>query len=217
MQAGTGWNAHGHCAASSAPIPSALPSARTGTVTAFLQPARRRGGSVIMLVHATTTSKGNESMRTRTRRTLAASLALTLAVSTAALASGPLKGKTYQGSVPTTGVSSKGHRVPLHSSGNVVLRVAGNGRSVTVRFSSSSPVLYCNTTKALQVQTTKPAQISGSGTFRASINERFAAGPGPPAIVQVVSGRFSGHTVKGTIHTEAAECSGTTTFSASAR
>ncbi len=156
-------------------------------------------------------------MRTRTRRTLAATLALTLAISAAALASGPLKGKTYEGGVPSTGVNAKGHRVPLHSSGNVVLRVAGNGRSVTVRFSSSYPVLYCNTTKALQVQNTKPAKISGSGTFRASINERFAAGPGPPAIVQVVSGRFSGGTVSGTIQTNAAECSGRTSYSARAR
>ena len=167
-----------------------------------------------MLAHATMTSKGKESMRTRTRRTLAASLALTLALSTAALAAAPLKGKTYEGGVPSTGVNARGHRVPLHSSGNVVLRVAGNGKSVTVRFSSSSPVLYCNTTKALQVQSTKPAQISGSGTFRASINERFAVGPGPPAIVQVVSGKFSGRTVSGTISTQAAECSGTASFSA---
>jgi hypothetical protein len=157
-------------------------------------------------------------MRTRTRRTLAASLALTLAVSTAALAAGPLKGKTYQGSVPTTGVSSRGHhRLALHAGGNITFKVAGNGRSVTARFSSSYPVLYCNTTKALQVQSTKPAQISGSGTFRATITERFMAGPGPPAIVQVVSGKFSGRTVSGTISTQAAECSGSATFSAKAR
>jgi len=156
-------------------------------------------------------------MRTRTRRTLAATVALTLAVSAAALASGPLKGKTYVGSAPATGISSRGHhRLALHAGGNITLKVAGNGRSVTVRFSSSSPVLYCNTTKALQVQSTKPAQISGSGTFRASINERFAAGPGPPAIVQVVSGKFSGRTVRGTISTQAAECSGSASFSASA-
>ena len=99
-------------------------------------------------------------MRTRTRRTLAATVALTLAVSAAALASGPLKGKTYVGSAPATGISSRGHhRLALHAGGNITLKVAGNGRSVTVRFSSSSPVLYCNTTKALQVQSTKPAQI----------------------------------------------------------
>lgn len=156
-------------------------------------------------------------MRTRTRRTLAATLALTLAVSAAALASGPLKGKTYEGGAPFTGTSSRGHLVKLYAGGNIILRVAGSGRSVTVRFSSSSPVLYCNTTKTLQVQSTKAARISSSGTFRASISERFAAGPGPPGIVQVLSGRFSGHTVKGTIHTEAAECSGVTKFSARAR
>jgi hypothetical protein len=171
-----------------------------------------------MLAHATMTSKGKESMRTRTCRTLAATLALTLAISAAALASGPLKGKTYEGGVPSTGTRSERHRlVNLHAGGNIILRVAGNGKSVTVRFSSSSPVLYCNTTKTLKVQSTKAARIYGSGTFKASISERFVAGPGLPPIVQVVSGRFSGHTVKGTIHTEAAECSGVTSFSATAR
>jgi hypothetical protein len=157
-------------------------------------------------------------MRTRTRRALAATLALTLAISAAALASGPLKGRTYEGSAPSSGISSEGHhQLRLHAGGNIVLRVAGSGKSVTVRFSSSSPVLYCNTQQALQVQSTKPATVSGAGRFRASIAERFAAGPGAPAIVQVVSGRFSGRTVSGTIHTNAGECGGVTTFSARAR
>ena len=153
-------------------------------------------------------------MRTRTRRTLAASLALTLALSTAALAAAPLKGKTYEGGVPSTGVNARGHRVPLHSSGNVVLRVAGNGKSVTVRFSSSSPVLYCRHYQSAAGAEHQAGADLGLGTFRASINERFAVGPGPPAIVQVVSGKFSGRTVSGTISTQAAECSGTASFSA---
>jgi hypothetical protein len=151
-------------------------------------------------------------------RTLAITLSLTLAITAGAFAAGPLRGKTYQGSAPTTGISSEGHhRLRLHAGGNITLRVAGNGRSVTVRFSSPYPVLYCNTTKTLHVQASRPARISSSGAFRASITERFAAGPGLPAIVQVVSGRFSGRTVRGTIHTQAAECSGSANFSASAR
>lgn len=149
---------------------------------------------------------------------LALTLTLTLSGSAAALASGALKGKTYEGSAPSSGISQEGHhRLKLRAGGNIVLRVAGDGRSVSVRFSSSSPILYCNTTKTLKLQSTKSARISGSGTFSAAIAERFAAGPGPPAIVQVVSGRFSGRTVNGTIHTSAAECSGTASFSARAR
>jgi hypothetical protein len=157
-------------------------------------------------------------MRTRTRRTLVATLALMLAVSTAALAAGPLKGKTYEGGVPSTGTRTEHRRVVnLHAGGNIILRVSSSGRTVTVRFTSNSPVLYCNTNKTLAVQSTKPARIYGSGSFRASISERFSAGPGAPAIVQVVSGRFSGHTVKGLIHTNAGECGGVATFSARAR
>lgn len=145
-------------------------------------------------------------------------LTLTLALSASALAAGALKGKTYTGSAPTTGSSSRGHhRLTLRAGGNIILQVAGNGKSVTVRFSSSSPVLYCNTTKTLQVQKTKPAPISGSGTFRASISQRFQTGPGPAPITQVVSGRFSGSKVSGTISTQAAECSGSASFSARAR
>jgi hypothetical protein len=158
------------------------------------------------------------NMRHRTSA-IALSLILAIALAASALAAWPLKGKSYQGAVPATGVKSEGHRhrLPLHAGGNITLQVAGNGRSVTVRFSSSNPVLYCNTTKALQVQTTKPARISRSGSFRASIDERFAAGPGPQAIVQVVSGKFSGRTVRGTISTQAPPCSGSASFSARAK
>jgi hypothetical protein len=144
-------------------------------------------------------------------------LALTLAGSAGALAAGPLNGKTYEGSAPSSGVNSEGHRLHTHASGNIVLRVAHSGRSVTVRFSSSAPILFCNTQQRLYSQSTKAASISSGGTFKAAIGQRFAAGSGPPAIVQVVTGKFSGHTVRGTIHTRAAECSGVTSFSATAR
>jgi hypothetical protein len=157
-------------------------------------------------------------MKDMPRRTLAMTLSFTLAISASALAKGALRGKTYVGRAPTSGIDGRRHhRLQLHAGGNITLRVARNGRSVTVRFSSAHPILYCNTTKMLKVQTTKPAPISRSGAFHVSISERFAAGPGPPAIVQVVSGRFSGGRVHGTIDTRAAECSGSATFSARAR
>jgi hypothetical protein len=156
-------------------------------------------------------------MTNRAHRTLMVSAALTFVLTATALAAGPLKGKTYEGSVPTSGTSSEGHhRVRLHAGGTISLRVSSNGSTVTAHFSSSSPVLYCNTQKKLQVQKPKPARISSSGSFKASIEERFAAGPGAPAIVQVVEGRFSGGSVSGTIDTEAGECSGVSTFSAKA-
>ena len=154
-------------------------------------------------------------MRKSSYRTLAGTLAVTLVASATAFASGAVGGKTYVGSVPSSGIRKEsGHRVALRAGGNIDLSVARNGRSVTVRFSSSAPVLYCLTLKSLKVQTTKPAKISSSGSFSASIDERFQPGPGLPPIVQVVSGRFSGKSVSGTIKTNAAECSGSTSFSA---
>jgi hypothetical protein len=156
-------------------------------------------------------------MRKSTYRTLASTVALTLVASATAFASGAVGGKAYVGGVPSSGIRKEsGHRVALRAGGNIVLSVARNGRSVTVRFSSSAPVLYCFTTKTLQVQTTKPASISSSGFFTASVSERFQPGPGLAPIVQVVSGRFSGRSVSGTIKTQAAECSGSTSFSARA-
>jgi hypothetical protein len=156
-------------------------------------------------------------MTNRAHRTFAIALALTLAGSAGALAAGPLNGKTYEGGAPSSGVDSEGHRQHTHAAGKIILRVSSNGRSVSVRFSSSAPVLYCTPQEGVRVQSTKRASISSGGTFRATVSERFAAGPGPPAIVQVVTGKFSGRTVKGTIHTQAAECSGVASFSATSR
>ena len=149
-------------------------------------------------------------------RALTITLLLTLAISAAALAAGPLKGKTYKGAGPSSGVNSEGQTQRLDATSGIALAVAGSGKTVTVRFTSAFPVLFCRPSKQLSSQTTKPAKISANGSFRATISERFAAGPGPAAIVQVVSGRFSGRTVKGTIHTEAAECGGVSSFSATA-
>jgi hypothetical protein len=144
-------------------------------------------------------------------------LALMLALSAAAVAR-PLRGKTYQGSAPSTGISSERHRqLTIRAGGTIDLRVSRNGGSVEVWFSSYHPVLYCNTGKTLQVQSTKPARIYGNGNFRAYISERFQNGVGPPPIVQVVSGRFSGGYVGGSIQTNAGECGGVANFSARAR
>jgi len=156
-------------------------------------------------------------MRAFRSPTLAAVAALTLAGAASALAAGPLKGKTYQGGAPLTGVTSEGHHhIRLYAGGYITLRVARSGKSVSVRFTSPWPVLYCHTQQKLHVQSTKAATISRAGSFTATIVERFAAGPGSNSITQVVTGRFSGHTVKGAIHTHAAECGGTSTYSARA-
>jgi hypothetical protein len=157
-------------------------------------------------------------MTNRAHHTFAITLALALVSSAGALAAGPLKGKTYEGGAPSSGIDKEGHRLRTRATGNIILRVSGSGRSVTVRFSSSAPVLYCTPQQGVQLQSGKAAPISRSGTFKVAVGERFKAGPGPPAIVQVVSGRFSGRRVTGTVHTSTApECSGVASFSATAR
>jgi len=155
-------------------------------------------------------------MSQRLKVTFAVTASLTLAVSAVALA-GPLKGRTYTGAAPTSGVNNQRHvTIPLHAGGNIILRVSRSGSTVTVSFSSARAVLYCNTTQTLQVQKTTAARISSSGSFTATIDQRYSPGPGLPAIVQVVSGRFSGASVSGTIKTVQAECGGVAHFSAHA-
>ena len=152
----------------------------------------------------------------RARRATAAAGAVSL-VCAAVAAAGPLAGGTYVGSAPSSGVSSEGHhRLKLYAGGTIALKVARNGRSVSVGFSSSYPILYCRTSKTLKVQRSHPTSISGSGSFRAAVSQRFQATPGPPPIVQIVSGRFNGRSVSGKIETRAAECSGVSYFSARA-
>jgi hypothetical protein len=142
-------------------------------------------------------------------------LALTLAGSAVALAAGPSKGKTYEGSAPAIGVSSEGHhKIKLHAGGRITLRVSNDGRSVTVHFTSVHPLLYCNTPKTLKLQSSKSGRISASGSFKATIDERFEINPGPPSIVQVITGHFSGKTVSGKIQTNAGDCGGASSFSA---
>ena len=156
------------------------------------------------------------NIRIAARALPATTLLLALAGATGALAAVALSGKTYEGPAPSSGVDSYGHKQATHASGNIVLEVSRAGRSVTVRF-PSAPVFYCVTQQQVRVQSTKPASISRSGSFRAVVDERFAPGPGASAIVQVVYGQFSGGSAKGSIHTQAAECGGSASFSAKAR
>lgn len=158
---------------------------------------------------------GEDFVKNIVYRALALAALATLAIGAVALA-GPLSGKTYRGHTGSSGTSREGFHESLSAS-TISLAVGSNGKAVYVRFSSSSPILYCETEEHLHTQSTKWAPISHSGTFRATIAERLGSGTsGAAPITQVVSGKFSGHTVKGTVQTQAAECSGTTSFSATA-
>lgn len=153
----------------------------------------------------------------RAHRTAGATVALALAGSGLALAAGPISGKTYEGGVPSSGIS-EGHHARTYGAGNIVLRVASNGRSVRAWFSSSAPVIYCRPQGQIRVQSSHPSSISSNGTFKTAVGERFAPGPGPPAILQVISGQFSGRSVSGTIRTQTGEyCGGVSHFWAGAR
>jgi len=147
-------------------------------------------------------------------RTLALTLALTLVMAAAALA-GPLNGKTYKGSTGSKGTEAAHHKVSVISH-SISLKVASNGKKVSVHISFGRPLYYCTTQEQVHVEETSPAKISSNGSFKATIAERFTQSVGPAPITQVISGRFNGKTVTGTIRTEAAECSGSTTFSAHA-
>jgi hypothetical protein len=152
------------------------------------------------------------------RSSLVIAFALTLAITADAFAAGALNGKTYAGRTPSSGVNHEGFHTKLTVVG-IKLVVSHDGRSVTVRFTSPQPLIYCQTSETVFKQSGKAARISGGGSFSATVGIRFAAGantPGPPPVTEVVSGRFSGHSVRGTIHTNAAECSGSTSFSATA-
>ncbi len=145
-------------------------------------------------------------------RTIALTIALTLALAVAAFA-GPMKGKTYKGSSATTGQESEHHKVKV-ASHSISLKVSSNGKKVSVKISFGRPLFYCSTQEQVHVAETSPATISSSGSFKATIQERFKKSVGPAPITQVVSGHFNGNKVSGTIRTEAAECSGSTSFSA---
>ncbi|HME01619.1 MAG TPA: hypothetical protein VKG38_01130 [Solirubrobacteraceae bacterium] len=139
-------------------------------------------------------------------------------IGTGSALAGPVKGSTYVGSLPAYGTANYHHlKMRLHAHGAaIVLTVARNGRTVSVRFSTSYPVMYCVNNEFLKVQSTKPATISSSGSFTAVINDKFIAQTGPPAITQTITGHFSGKHVSGTIYTSAGGCGGAAHYTASA-
>jgi hypothetical protein len=158
-----------------------------------------------------------ESMQRKTIGVLAGVVVLALIGAGSALA-GAVNGATYVGSMPEYGTATYHHlHLKLHSHGAaIVLSVAHNGHTVSVRFSTSYPVMYCINNEFLKVQSTKPARISSSGSFTAVINDKFIAQSGAPAITQTITGHFSGRTVRGTIYTSAGGCGGSAQYSARA-
>src|ERR1700741_3968618 len=147
----------------------------------------------------------------KTTRTLTVALALGLVWASTALG-GAIGGRTYLGGIPETGYKSEGHhtgRTDAHG-GLISLRVARDGKSVLVRFTSRWPVLYCYPEQLIQVQSGSAARISRSGSFPAYGSEPFRPGPGLPPIVEVITGRFTRRIVEGKIETRAPPCSGWT-------
>jgi hypothetical protein len=172
-----------------------------------------------MSIRSPQATEGDGPMRRQIGGALAVAVVLSLTLSMAALAAGPLKGKTYSGRTPASGVGPEGSfsfgvRLP------VVLKVSASGKSVTASFpgipeaGTHRAVMYCNIGVALLRQVTTPATISKGGSFQATILDKLSTEPGVP-LKQIVTGRFNGHTVKGTVRTTtSAGCSGSTTYTA---
>jgi hypothetical protein len=139
------------------------------------------------------------------RRGSASALVLALALSAAALGAGALKGGTYSGTLVRA-------KVPI------VLKVAKNGKSVTVKV--ERPPLYCEGGGVGTKQITRSAvAISKGGSFTATLVYEF-----PPTHSTgsklVVKGKFSGHKASGSARSEfqgGGSCDGSTSFSAKAR
>jgi hypothetical protein len=135
---------------------------------------------------------------------IAAGLSLALVLGGIALAAGPMKGKTYGGSLVRGNVP-------------ITLKVAKNGKAVTV--SVERPPLYCEGGGVGGRQITKPATISKSGSFSATIVYEFTPNHTTNSKL-LVKGKFSGSKVSGSARSEfklAASCDGSTSFSAKAK
>ena len=138
------------------------------------------------------------------RRLVVLALLVPAAAATVALASGPLKGATYTGTI-------------VHGKAAITLKVAKNGKSVTVNVLSAP--LYCQGGGAPERQLTKGAPISKSGSFKGAIAYEFAPTHKITARLYF-SGKFSGRTVKGSARSEftlAHGCNGSTSFTAQAK
>jgi hypothetical protein len=97
----------------------------------------------------------------------------------------------------------------------ITLKVSSDGQTVRVGFPSPYPLFYCPVGIQLRAQITSPAPISSNGGFTATVVDKLNPEPAVP-VKQIVTGRFSGHTVTGTIRTKAGNCGGTATFAAKA-
>ena len=143
-------------------------------------------------------------MAKQLRPALALALVVSIVPAAVALAASAVKGATYKGAV-------------VHSKEPISLKVANNGKAVTVNIAIAP--LYCEGGGAGTRQITRAAPISKSGSFKGSIAYEFQPTHKTTARL-FFSGRFSGRTVKGTARSEfplAKECDGSTTFSAKAK
>jgi len=118
-------------------------------------------------------------------------------------------GETEATSFLWQGIRYEGHPKPIE------IMISASGEAVFVRFPAGvhEPLIYCphddGPIYKAAASTKRPAPISEDGTFTATVGEK------PNYPVQVVSGRFVGGEVYGTVHTLAqGECGGTTTFGA---
>jgi hypothetical protein len=142
------------------------------------------------------------------RRALQAGLAPTLvpllAITTVALAAGPVKGGTYTGET-------------VHGKRPITLKVSKSGKAVTANV--TFPPQYCEGGGGGTRQVTKAATISKSGSFKGSIAYEFVPTHKITAHL-FFTGKFSGHAVNGTARSEfplAKQCNGSTRFSAKAK
>jgi hypothetical protein len=137
-------------------------------------------------------------------RLLAPALVLASSLAAVALAAGPVKGASYSGAL-------------VHGKQQITLKVSKDGKSVTVRV--AFPPLYCEGGGAGTKQLTKPAPISKSGSFSATIVYEFTPTHSRPSRL-VIKGKFSGRKVSGSARSEflkASSCDGSTSFSAKSK
>jgi hypothetical protein len=157
-----------------------------------------------------TQSSRRESARTTSRnsrrlwRTLALLAPAMLASGAVALASAPIKGRTY------TGALAHGHV-------KIVLKVSKSGRSALV--TAPYAPLYCESGGSAGPRViTHAVPITATGRFKGTIAYELASSHVTVSRL-IFNGRFSGRRVTGVAHTELLlaaikHCEGSSTFSA---
>lgn len=136
----------------------------------------------------------------------------TLALLAVAIASLALAAVALAGAKPVKGATYSGKTT--HEQEPITLTVSQSGKSVTA--SETFLPQYCEGGGSSTKQITKPAAISANGSFKAVISYEVTLEHRVTAKLYV-SGKFSGHSVKGTVRSEfllAKECDGSTAFSA---